>query len=264
MKKWLPLLLCFLIPSAFAGLYKWVDADGNVHYTDHPPPQGAEEVTLPPTVTYKPTSIPAESAPTEPGAKEVVPYQGLTISTPKMNETIRSNTGEVSVQFSLTPNGLNKGDKFRLMVDGKALEQEFTQPQVVLRNVDRGSHTVQVHAVNAAGQVEISSQSVIFHLRRESELSSSSSSSSDNSEAYTPGYAQDPNADKSSEYKNTGTPNYDKGIPQHPNGSDYSPDVTDPADSRDTVYDPTYRDTSSSGKGFKPGSSYTPNYNQKQ
>jgi hypothetical protein len=35
-------LLAFALPSD-AALYKWVDAEGNVHYSDQPPPAGAGE-----------------------------------------------------------------------------------------------------------------------------------------------------------------------------------------------------------------------------
>lgn len=44
MKPWM--LLVMLISSAAAAqteTYKWVDADGTVHYSDHPPPPGARK-----------------------------------------------------------------------------------------------------------------------------------------------------------------------------------------------------------------------------
>jgi glutaredoxin len=38
MKPCLTLLALFLAFPAFAGVYKWTDAQGNVHYSDSPPP----------------------------------------------------------------------------------------------------------------------------------------------------------------------------------------------------------------------------------
>ena len=38
MKKFLLILLMLASANAFAGLSKWVDADGKVHYSDQPPP----------------------------------------------------------------------------------------------------------------------------------------------------------------------------------------------------------------------------------
>lgn len=42
------LLICLLLASAdiFAGNNKWVDADGNVHYSDQPPPANVKAKTL--------------------------------------------------------------------------------------------------------------------------------------------------------------------------------------------------------------------------
>ena len=265
MKKWLPLLLCLLVPSAFAGLYKWVDEDGNVHYTDSPPPQGAEEVTLPPTVTYRPPRTSPTSPPGKPGAQDDEEYQELTITKPQMNETIRSNKGEVTVSFSVTP-GLKPEHLYRLMLDGRALEKEITQTLVVLQQIERGSHTIQVHVVDAAGVPQISSQAVIFHLRQESELGAdgTDSSTTDNTKSYSPDFERDSTEDQSSEYEDTTTSTSDDGIPQHQDESDYGTDVTDPADSRDNVYDPTYDNPSNSTGGgkFPAGTGYTPNYNQ--
>ena len=44
MTRWIPMLVAALmaVPAA-AELYKWVDADGNVHYTDTPPPPTAKK-----------------------------------------------------------------------------------------------------------------------------------------------------------------------------------------------------------------------------
>lgn len=48
------LLLCF---NANAGLYKWVDADGKVHYSDEPPPVNvnAEALSTPKAATNAPS-----------------------------------------------------------------------------------------------------------------------------------------------------------------------------------------------------------------
>jgi len=47
---WLPALMvgCVLGSAGLAEadkLYKWTDGDGNVHYTDHPPPAEAKKIT---------------------------------------------------------------------------------------------------------------------------------------------------------------------------------------------------------------------------
>lgn len=44
MKRWIPVLVALLVATpAAAELYKWVDADGKVHYSDTPPPTSARK-----------------------------------------------------------------------------------------------------------------------------------------------------------------------------------------------------------------------------
>lgn len=46
MKKFMLILLVLTGTSAFAGLSKWVDADGKVHYSDQPPPADVKATIL--------------------------------------------------------------------------------------------------------------------------------------------------------------------------------------------------------------------------
>lgn len=46
MKKLLLVLLVLVGANAYAGLNKWVDADGKVHYSDQPPPPNVKAQTL--------------------------------------------------------------------------------------------------------------------------------------------------------------------------------------------------------------------------
>jgi hypothetical protein len=38
MTRYIPLALCLLVLPVWAGLYKWTDENGKVHYSDQPPP----------------------------------------------------------------------------------------------------------------------------------------------------------------------------------------------------------------------------------
>ncbi|HTS52640.1 MAG TPA: DUF4124 domain-containing protein [Burkholderiales bacterium] len=63
MTRYLPLALCLLILPAWAGLYKWTDENGKVHYSDQPPPGDVKK-----SETIKQPS-PAPTAPAVAGAK---------------------------------------------------------------------------------------------------------------------------------------------------------------------------------------------------
>lgn len=58
MKRCLPFCLLLLSFSAHAGLTKWVDAEGKVHYSDEPPPANVNAKTL--AVPKAASGVPAE------------------------------------------------------------------------------------------------------------------------------------------------------------------------------------------------------------
>jgi hypothetical protein len=257
-KRWPVLILCLAIAPTVAGaMYKWKDADGNTHYSERPPADGAEEVKLPKAVTYTPKQT-ADSSGGDPEKADEAGYQELKITKPEMNETVRSNKGEVQVQFELTPT-LLQGHQYKLFLDGKKLEQTITQTSVTLSGLTRGSHTVVVKVTDAKEALLLSSKSVIFHLRRESELSpDSDSSSEDNTKAY-----------DSSVYDSDGDSTYDS------DASDFKDKAAYGSDASDFKGDATYGSdaegyksdaksyssgTKATTKTYKP--SYTPSYKQ--
>jgi hypothetical protein len=259
MKKWLSLLLCLILSPALAEVYKWEDKDGGIHYSDRSPEEGVEPIELPKGVYYTPTPLPETGAEEEEEQESEDRYLDLSIDKPEMNETIYSNEGTVKVKFTLTP-GPVEGDEFQVFLDGQKIGKRGSTTSVKLDNVDRGSHTVKVQ-VFSDGDAKATSQSVVFHLRRES-LETESGSSGDNTEAFTPDYT--PDATSSEDYDSTESADYDDGIPKDEDQSEYT--TVDPDDASKTVYDSATKKipTVKGGAQFKSGSTYTPNYNQKK
>ncbi|MHA6204475.1 DUF4124 domain-containing protein [Dyella soli] len=74
-----PLIAAVLLlaaPLVVAQAYKWTDANGTVHYSDAPPPQGTKYSKVTTTGTVEPLVAPAPAANNEAGAEggsEVVP-----------------------------------------------------------------------------------------------------------------------------------------------------------------------------------------------
>jgi hypothetical protein len=149
--------------SATAEIYKWVDKNGNVHYSDSEV-DGSEQVKL----TKGNTFTPVETTTAQPSAQEkieVPTYTAISITNPSLNETIRDNNGNVAVIIDLAP-ALRSGNSITLFMDDKELLKGKTQTGFTLNNVDRGSHTLRASVVDKNGEVLISSKSVIFHLHR--------------------------------------------------------------------------------------------------
>jgi type IV secretory pathway VirB10-like protein len=62
MKRLLTLALLMVALPAAAAMYKWVDKDGKVHYSDQPPPDGAKQSGVV-NAPMPSTSAPASAAP---------------------------------------------------------------------------------------------------------------------------------------------------------------------------------------------------------
>ncbi len=172
------LLLVYTVLSATAAekrIYKTVDADGNIVYTDLPPKEGRTEVVAvgTPNVFASDEAIPGvqndESSPIndEPGDDPMF-YTTLRIVSPANNMSIRGNDGSVQVGVDVDP-GLINGHKLGLLLDGTR-HLEGASTSFTLNDLERGEHTLQVYIVHASGQVLQSSEPSIFHLQRYSQL----------------------------------------------------------------------------------------------
>lgn len=161
-------LLCpLMLPPAQAEFYKWIDADGNIHYTDQWR-EGAAAVDLPEPTVYSPRPIPSQEQTADASFEEQLAiYDLIEVSSPKPEETIRSNEGKVSVSLRLEPT-LRQGDVIKLILDGNELEGEFRSTGATLTNVSRGTHSLAARVVDAEGKQLISAEPVSFYLRRAS------------------------------------------------------------------------------------------------
>jgi len=163
--------------AAGSRIYKTVDEDGNVVFTDVPPKEGekSQAVAVETPNTFDPAPGTAEtrdawnidqSADAE--QTDSVGYQSAAIVSPSDDSSVRENAGNVSVVAELEPE-LQPGHKVRLMLDGKP-EQEGRQTAFMLLNVDRGTHSANIEVVDASGNVLIVSEPITFTLQRYSIL----------------------------------------------------------------------------------------------
>ncbi len=173
MLKRMPLLFLFLTLPALAQIYKWVDDQGRVHYTDDPTTPGARPVgDLPGLSTYEPRKLPEtvleEEEDTKAAGDSSTPqtgYKVLEVISPEPEGTVRSSPGEVPVFVALDP-PLQGDDYLRVILDGKPWPGKFTSTVIKLENVDRGEHSIAVAVYDAKGRELKRSDSHIFYLHR--------------------------------------------------------------------------------------------------
>jgi hypothetical protein len=155
---------------AAAEVYRWVDEDGVVHYSDQPHP-GAEKLRIesaPEPGTRLPANAVAERRGTEQAQDEQssdpsFSYQSLTISHPAAEETLWNIGATLSVTLELQP-ALRPGHRVRVYFDGEAMEVGGIQ--FTLEDVYRGVHNLQAEVVDANGNVMIRSQPNRFYVQQ--------------------------------------------------------------------------------------------------
>jgi len=165
----LRLALVFSLVPLLAGaeIYKSVDSEGNVVFSDQPTP-GAKQFLEHLTPTYVPLPLPQAEAATP----SVVPtvasyYTALRIRKPTAGETLREPGGVLTIELEVVPSlKSQEGHILVVAVDRNNLASHDNAAQVTLSNLAPGAHTLKAQIMDAAGQVQISSDSITFQMQR--------------------------------------------------------------------------------------------------
>ncbi|MCK8046901.1 DUF4124 domain-containing protein [Shewanella sp. 1CM18E] len=163
------LILLILLSATFAHatVYKWVDENGKVHFSDEPI-KNAEVVEFKentqnniklPEVTVIP------SAPSEPEEK-AIDYK-MSIVSPTEEESVRNNEGDVTIITNITPQ-LASTHQLGLFMDGKQMGSKQTIGLFKLTNIDRGEHNFVVKAFDKNGKKLASTPSRKIFVHRTS------------------------------------------------------------------------------------------------
>jgi Domain of unknown function (DUF4124) len=155
------------VAAASTTVYKWIDEDGVVHYSDQPHPN-AQKLQVEGVQTYKPTDVgsqggipPAAVPPADTG------YKGCSINQPTQDQTLE-NTDKVLVAVSTDP-GTRPGDQIFVTLDGAPVNNgAATGNSFALSSVDRGQHTLAAQVRDNTGQVLCQTPSVTFNVHQAS------------------------------------------------------------------------------------------------
>jgi hypothetical protein len=155
------LVLLVLLLTPLTGLaqsiYRTVDEQGNVVFTDAPPAstQPTERVEVNRTNTVQPPAEATRPAPANAsgaGEAEIAPLGYTVAITAPANETIIAmGPGNFTVSVSVTP-PLNKYEGLQLFMDGEPRGGPQIDPTWDLTNVFRGQHDITVGVVDKSGK----------------------------------------------------------------------------------------------------------------
>jgi hypothetical protein len=169
MRKLLVTLMLLLAPLALATtVYKWVDEDGVVHYSDQPHPN-AQKVQLKAAQTYNAAPGAATQSAPQPPPPPPHTYRGCMIAQPP-NSSDLANIDSLSVIVQTEP-ALHAGDQIYVLLDGQALNGGApTGAQFTISPVDRGEHTLQAVVKGPDGNVICQTASVTYNVHQPSLL----------------------------------------------------------------------------------------------
>jgi hypothetical protein len=164
LKAWLLMACLFAVPAA-AEVFTYVDAQGNRVFTDQPKPGNAKRVPLAPSNRM---SVPqtAPAAATSKTEKEpLFHYDMLRILVPEPDATVRSTAGEIIVSVTSEP-GLQRGHRYRLLLDGQPTAEPGLSPVFPLTDIDRGTHQLSVEILDGQGRTVERTANQPFHMQR--------------------------------------------------------------------------------------------------
>ncbi len=178
-------LLAGTPPALQAEIYKTVNEDGNVVYTDVPPKDSSAAMDVDRGNTYTPPSpvtpnTPAQERTDDATLVEVVveqddkqpavtSYMELSITAPGHDQAVRENAGNLTITVTSIPAlDATLGHQVQILLDGQNAATGGVT--LSLTNVDRGTHALTARIIDANGEVLISSTPVTFHMLRYSRL----------------------------------------------------------------------------------------------
>ncbi len=152
-------------------LYKVVDEQGNVHYSDQPS-KGSEELKIPdvPSIHIRKPDIKIKTleeeleeklqANRDPNAKY---YAVLDYANLADDGVIRNNGGTATFTVSIDPT-LSRGHYIEFYIDGKLIQSRQKELTITAENVTYGTHTTNFTVVNKQGAKVQQSETLTFNL----------------------------------------------------------------------------------------------------
>ncbi len=155
-------------------IYRWVDDNGTVHYSDAPPPdKPAQEADLPgitvvPARHFKQKPSKADkqdSQEKDSTEKNLADLSQIKLVRPKPEENLWGTGGTVTAEVDF-PGRLPRGYAIQFVLDGKPLKP-VRKKVYVIKEVIRGEHTLYAQIIEvSSGTVLAKTDPVTFYLKQ--------------------------------------------------------------------------------------------------
>lgn len=188
------LFALLLLVSAWAAaqqVYRWVDAEGVVHYSDQPPPDGSVEaetvaIDIPPGIGNPSQQILRSNNGGNSGISsrqannallaqqqgldqpEVrVEYRDLIIIQPETEQVLWNLATRLPVRVQVTP-GLEGSHQVQMLLDGQPVGTPFTGSSSIVSPVYRGEHSLTPTIIDRNGQTLFTGESIRIYVQQAS------------------------------------------------------------------------------------------------
>ncbi|WIX32261.1 DUF4124 domain-containing protein [Salinicola sp. JS01] len=157
-----------------APVYRHIDAQGNVVYSDRP--ASGERVELAPISVVDPqgeaegvSGMVPSSPPREASAPEAAAsYTRFEIASPADGTTLPTGrAGDVQVRLAIQP-PLADADRVQLRVDGEVRQSPMRTQVFAVSGLARGEHQLLAEIVDPQGQVQLATPPVTLYVQRAS------------------------------------------------------------------------------------------------
>lgn len=165
MRRALFTLISLAATVAFATtIYKWVDENGVIHYSDQPHPNATKlQVSGVQTYSSSAASVPAPNLGSEEKAPN--PYRGCVIAQPLDQQNL-PNAQSVFIRVQSDPLP-RPADRVYITMDGQNLNSgEPTGLSFNVTPIERGSHTVQAQIRGSSQDVLCQTPVVTFYVQQ--------------------------------------------------------------------------------------------------
>lgn len=163
---------CFLIflfvsiPAVNAAIYKGIDSDGNVYFSDQPSENAKaftpSAISVVDSARAKPEK---DSVEKDPAAFK---YTKFDIVSPLPNQIVR-NQSELSVSLQISPPlNIEQDHKVWLLMDGKPVVKNSQSMSLQIGRVDRGAHIFQAQVRNPGGKIIARTRTTVVHVKHTS------------------------------------------------------------------------------------------------
>ena len=163
-QSWLALSLLAALSVQAAVIYRWVDADGVVHYSDQQAP-GAERIvtSAPNTAAAGPRSSAAAAQPIKPPSGSLN-YSDINITAPQADQTFFGGD-PIGVNLNLNP-GLKSGHSITWHMNGKQLDEQRDAVSFTIAQLARGTYALTATITDQQTGETVNSNSVTFFVRQ--------------------------------------------------------------------------------------------------